>query len=73
MERVSHEIQEHPMRSVAQATLVGLALRHLPIRSIIGAAMRLVIPGIFAVGLYQVYKQIPNTTKDEKETKPPLM
>jgi hypothetical protein len=59
VERVSHEIEEHPLRSVAQAALTGFALHHLPVRRLIGAAMRLVIPGIFAVGLYQVYKKLP--------------
>jgi hypothetical protein len=63
MERVSHEIQEHPLRSVAQAALVGLALHHLPVRRLIGAAMRLIVPGIFAAGLYQVYKQLPPESK----------
>jgi hypothetical protein len=63
MERVSHEIQEHPMRSVAQAALVGYALHHLPVRRLIGAAMRLIVPGIFAAGLYQVFKQVPLESK----------
>lgn len=52
------------MRSVAQAALVGFALHHLPVRRLIGAAMRLIVPGIFAAGLYQIYKQLPPESKN---------
>jgi hypothetical protein len=67
LDRVSQEIQVHPLRSVAQAALVGMALHHLPVRRILGAAMRLVIPGVFAAGVYHLYQQVPEELGNEQD------
>jgi hypothetical protein len=57
--RVSEKIRQQPLKSVAQAVLGGYALRYLPVRRILSVAMRLLVPGVFVAGLYEVSKHLP--------------
>ncbi len=63
-EQTAKRIQKKPYQAIVQAALAGYALRFLPVRRILSGAMRLVVPGIFLAGLYQISKSLPVVQPD---------
>lgn len=66
-DKAAKRIQKQPVQSVLRAALAGYALQYIPVRRILSGAMRLVVPGIFLAGLYQVTKSLPPVALKERE------